>query len=130
MHVSRCRYWWCPKCQAAFEKEDLAATIRRHSGRRDAVLLGTRTCRKCGAAFLLRDIYAGKHDAPRQSWGQLRPPVELPPGAEDIAAVRVGEGPVRRPSRSALTNRVLSLLLLGAGLALLGYVLLRPFFGD
>lgn len=128
MHVSRCRYWWCPKCQAAFEKDGLAAAIRRQGRRPDAVVLGTRTCRKCGEAFLLRDIYAGKHDPPRQVWGTLRPPVELLRGAEQAAAAAGGE-PAPRPARWSLTSRVLPVLLLFAGLAFLGYVLLRPLLG-
>ena len=98
MQVSRSRYWWCPRCRAAFEKEDLAEHVRRYDGK-DAALPGTRTCRHCGAAFLLRDIYAGRHDAPR-------------------------EAHPRRSSRLAWI--LLALGLLGAVMAV-GYVMARPF---
>src|SRR6267142_2732114 len=78
MRVSRCRFWWCSKCHAVFEKEDLATKIILYGGSGEGTILGTRGCGNCESVYEVRDIYAGKHDVPRQHWGQLQQPVELP----------------------------------------------------
>ena len=91
MHVSRCRFWWCSKCQGVFEKEDLPTKLVLYGGSGEVTILGTRGCGNCGTAYQVKDIYAGEHDVPRQHWAQLNQPVELP--ADD-------QGEARRPPES------------------------------
>jgi hypothetical protein len=123
MHVSRCRYWWCSKCQAVFEKEDLTRKLEVYGAAGEVTVLGTRTCGDCGSTYQLKDIYAGRHDVPRQFWGQLKPPVELPAGGSRPGAGRTaGQG----SPLSVLTGWLLVLVSVGGGLAILGYVLVKP----
>jgi hypothetical protein len=130
MHVSRCRFWWCSKCQAVFEKEDLQTKIGLYGGSADVTVLGTRTCGHCGSTYQVKDIYAGRHDVPRQFWGQLQQPVELPGGEGERQAP--GSGARRRRQQpkgsalSVLTAWLLFLVSVGSGLAILGYVLVKP----
>lgn len=129
MHVSCCRYWWCCKCQAVFEKEDLANKITLYTGVSDFTVLGSRTCGHCGSTYQLKDIYAGRHDVPRQFWSQLQPPVELPGPGGDTAL----HPPLRRRARrprgskvSAFTAWMLCLVSVVSGLGVLGYVIVKP----
>jgi hypothetical protein len=77
MFVSRCRYWWCARCQAVFEKPDLQSKIQQFSGPGAVQILSTGECAKCHAVYPMSEVYAGQHDVPRQFWDQLRQPVEL-----------------------------------------------------
>jgi hypothetical protein len=128
MHVSRCRYWWCSKCQAVFEKEDLPNKIALYGGADEGTVPGTRTCGHCGATYQVKDVYAGRHDVPPQFWGQLQPPVELPggDGERKPSGTRRRREQPRGSAVSVLTAWVLFLLSVGSGLAILGYVLVKP----
>ena len=68
--MSRCRYWMC-SCGGVFEKEDMKMKLRMYSCPGDVKVLGTRTCTNCGRTYQCSDIYAGKHDVPREYWPQL-----------------------------------------------------------
>ena len=78
MAISRCRYFWCPKCKLVYEKEKLLKQWKM-------VLLmevasfnvaGTRTC-SCGKVFSVQDIYTGLYDLPKEYWNRMEQPVEL-----------------------------------------------------
>ena len=58
-------------CGAVFEKENPEMKLTMYSGPGDVTILGTRTCANCRTTYQCRDIYAGKHDVPRQYWPQL-----------------------------------------------------------
>lgn len=78
--LSRCRYFYCPKCKHVFTKEsnlrgwkfflDYPSTER-------TTILGTLTCQYCGYVFQCHAIYNGKHDLPKKNWKELPPPYEL-----------------------------------------------------
>lgn len=122
MQVSRCRYWWCPRCKAVFAKEELQNRTKLFADQDESQILGTRTCAHCSSVYHLRDIYAGRHDVPRQFWSQLQPPVEL----EQEEGTRRRARPVATSLASSLTAWSLFLLAGGGGLVVLGYVLVRP----
>ncbi|MFO0878990.1 MAG: hypothetical protein U0840_16730 [Gemmataceae bacterium] len=120
MHVSRCRYWWCAQCKAVFVKEELSHRVRLYADQDASQVIGTRTCGHCSASYQLRDIYAGHHDVPRQFWGQLQPPVELPQTTP--ASAPVPQGSVF----SSFVAWLLFLLAFAGGVALVGHVLVLP----
>jgi hypothetical protein len=78
MNISRCRYFWCSKCNSAYKKEEDLKNWEAALFLPDAqfVIGGTLTCH-CGNVFIVQDIYEGKHDLPRQYWNQVEPPVEV-----------------------------------------------------
>ena len=132
MQVSRCRFWWCPRCQAVFEKEELASKIAQYRDSGEMTIQGTRTCGQCAAVYQLRDILAGRHDVPRQYWGQLQTPVELPDPARPVGRGGPRSGRRERPRslRSAIMAWLLCLLSLASGLGILAYVIVRPLLPD
>src|SRR5687767_14268587 len=66
MPISKRPHWRCVKCGIVFEKEDFASRLviyeemEKHGAR--AVVMGSRTCPKCGTAHQMGDIYIGKYD--------------------------------------------------------------------
>jgi hypothetical protein len=128
MQISRCRYWWCSHCQAVFEKEDLPSKLAQNRSFGDIAAAGTRTCGHCGAQYQLKDVYAGQHDVPRQFWGQLQAPVELPEGASRPTRRRAP--PQSESSLSAAMAWLLFLVSVASGLAIVGYVLVRPLLSE
>ncbi len=122
MQVSRCRFWWCSRCKAVFEKEDLQNKIQQFQNRSDLMLVGTRTCGHCQAIYQLRDIFTGRHDVPRMYWGQLQQPVELPMAARSYFGSRQSKS----SPFSVLMGWLLCLVALAGGAAILAYVLVLP----
>jgi hypothetical protein len=75
--MSRCRYVMCTNCNAVYNKETTLGSWRSFLGIAGQVaVFGTRTC-KCGGVMQVADIYAGKHDLPRQYWDQVEGPLEV-----------------------------------------------------
>jgi len=78
MAVSRCRYLWCPKCNAVYLKEEHLKgwKIALMSPNATHTVMGTRTC-SCGNVMQVQDIYNGVYDLPREYWNQVAPPHEI-----------------------------------------------------
>jgi hypothetical protein len=68
--MSRCRFWACA-CGSVYEKEDLEERLKLLADGTEIKWEGTRGCKKCGKAYPLQDLYAGKHDVPQKFWPQL-----------------------------------------------------------
>lgn len=68
--VSRCRFWACG-CGSVYEKENLEERLKLLADGAEVEFNGTRTCKKCGKGYALRDVYTGKHDVPQKFWPQL-----------------------------------------------------------
>lgn len=68
--VSRCRFWTCP-CGSVFEKQDLEDRLTMLADGTEVKWEGTSSCKKCGKAYALREVYAGKYDVPQKFWPQL-----------------------------------------------------------
>jgi len=79
MSVSRCRYFFCPKCNHVFTKESNLRGFQLALLTPDAppVVSGTLTCQYCGNVLQCQSIYDGTHDVPRVHWKELPPPYEL-----------------------------------------------------
>lgn len=72
MQVSRVRFWWCTRCKGVFKKQDLESRIELYAGPGEVIITGTCECNNCHAIYQQRDIYAGKHDLPRQHWAEFQ----------------------------------------------------------
>ena len=130
MQVSRCRFWWCSHCQAVFEKEDLPNKLAQNRSFGEIAAAGTRTCGHCGATYQLKDVYAGQHDVPREFWGQLQGPVELPEGAPAARRRPPRPRPQSESTLSATMAWALFLVSLVGGLAIVAYVIVKPLLAE
>jgi len=102
MNVSRCRFWMCTSCKGVIEKQELRQRIEAYSGPGEVVVRGTVECGHCHTVYQQQDVYAGKHDLPRQYWALIEAkdgrPIEL-----DVAETQgpIGTSPISQPKTAA-----------------------------
>lgn len=72
MNVSRCRFWLCPSYNGVIEKQDLKQRILDYGGPGEVIVRGTVEFGNCHRLYQQQDVYSGKHDLPRQYWGQIQ----------------------------------------------------------
>src|SRR5438105_4295047 len=91
MPISRCRYWWCPKCHMVYEKKNLAALLGGDSA---AAERGAKKliCGRCQTPYPAAEVYAGVHDVPASHWPRLPGPVELMSPGDGISEKATAEG--------------------------------------
>jgi hypothetical protein len=75
-HISRCRYWYCSQCNSIFLKGG-AQKCWLQKEETPTIIIGSVECPDCGRSYAIEDIAIGLHDAPRDLWSKLEPPVEI-----------------------------------------------------